>query len=295
MILNKYTEIMNHVVLTDSMRDEALGHIEKKRNAPKHRQWSWEKSLALAASFVIVMTAAILLPRLNNGPAVEGPTTYGVTESTTQSGGSVGKSSQAGKAGSEGWSSNGTAGGNQTAGSGSQSRVSDRSGRGRSGGKPASGSPGGKEREAESGPRLMGTPAHDESVQSVGPQSVNSRSALEQRMGHRLKMPAVTPFSASQFLYTDYGDGMGSVTETNGNSEVETRMAKLSDTRDPSGDYTSYDTTKVKNINGYSVTLKGNDGKYQLAVWNDGTYSYSVRSKKPLTEAELTELVRSMK
>lgn len=291
MILNKYTEIMNHVVLTDSMRDEALDHIRKKQNAPKHRQWSWEKSLALAASFVIVMTAAILLPRLNNGPAVEGPTTYDVTESTTSSGGSVGKGTQAGGSGTAARSSEGSTAGKSAEGT-RQPRGSHQSGSARSGGKAASESPGGEE---DQGPMLMGTPANEESVQSAGPQNVNSRSALEQRMGHRLKMPAAVPFSASQFLYTDYGDGMGGVTESGGNSEVETRMAKLSDTGDPSGDYTSYNTTKVKTINGHSVTLKGNDGKYQLAVWNDGTYSYSVRSNRPLTEAELTELVRSMK
>lgn len=264
MILNKYNQIMDRLVLSEPMRDEALQNIRKKRTAPKPRQWSWEKSLALAASFVIVLTAAILLPRLNSGPEVEGPATFGVTQGTTRSGGSVNKTRQT-------------------------------TGAAESGTEETASQPGREISEKAAPAGAVDNSAGLESVQAIGPQETNSRAELERRMGHNLKMPAVLPFSASQFLYTDYGDGMGGVTETAGGREVETRMAKLSDTKDPSGDYTVYNTTKVKTINGHAVTLKGNDGMYQLAVWNDGVYSYSVRSNEPLTEADITAVVSSMK
>lgn len=291
---------MNRVVLTESMRDSALKNVRKKRSAPKARQWSWEKSLVLAASFVIVLTAAIVFPNLNRGPEVEGPVTYGVTQSATQSGGSVNRRQPAGPVAGrtnrsaqngEGRESYGQQAGASNTGqnTGRQGTVQQSNGQ-----LAGSGQPSLKSASPQRGPVLES--ANDESsVQAIGPQTVNSRSALERRIGHRLKMPSVLPFSASQFLYTDYGDGMGGVTESSGNSEIETRMAKISDTKDPSGDYTVYNTTKVKNIKGRAVTLKGNDGRYQLAVWNDGVYSYSIRSNKPLTEAEMIELVRSMK
>lgn len=278
--MNKYTEIMNHVVLTGTLRDAALENIQKKRNAPKKRQWSWEKSLVLAASFVIVLTAAIVFPNLNRGPDVEGPVTYGVTESATQQGGSVNTGD-----GTQQRDSNASPSGTKAAGQ--ERRGSSQPGQ------PVlkNASP-----QTESAPGVGSVEtANEESVQAVGPQDVNSRSALEQRMGRRMRMPAVLPFSPNQFLFTDYGDGMGGVTETSGNNEVETRTARLSDTSDPSGDYSVYKDTKAVTINGQAVTLKGNDGKYQVAVWNDGTYSYSVRSNKPLTEAELTAIVSSMK
>lgn len=35
-------------------------------------------------------------------------------------------------------------------------------------------------------------------------------------------------------------------------------------------------------IGGYDVTVKGNDGRCSLAIWSDGTYSYSIQ----MTEAE---------
>lgn len=287
--MNKYTEIMNRVVLTDAMRDTALENIQKKRNTPKKRQWSWEKSLVLAASFVIVLTAAIVFPNINRGPDVEGPVTYGVTESATQQGGSVNKpqpnQSQPGSTGAASQSGNGSQKAAQTA-----SGVQSNDGRIEN----SAGQPVLKSASPQNNANTVET-ANEESVQAMGPQEVNSRSALEQRMGRRLRMPTVLPFSANQFLFTDYGDGMGGVTETSGNNEIETRTAKLSDTSDPSGDYNVYKDTKVKTINGHSVTLKGNDGKYQVAVWNDGTYSYSVRSNKPLTEAEITAIVSSMK
>lgn len=45
---------------------------------------------------------------------------------------------------------------------------------------------------------------------------------------------------------------------------------------DISGDYTKYSDVKTEKIGDWDVTLKGNDGKVVLAVWNDGTYSYSI-------------------
>ena len=39
------------------------------------------------------------------------------------------------------------------------------------------------------------------------------------------------------------------------------------------------------------MTLKGEDGRFSLAIWADGGYTYSVRTDTPLSAAELTALV----
>lgn len=45
---------------------------------------------------------------------------------------------------------------------------------------------------------------------------------------------------------------------------------------DNSGDWSEYPAQKSLTVNGCAVTLKGEADSYTLAVWQDGTYSYSL-------------------
>ncbi len=61
---------------------------------------------------------------------------------------------------------------------------------------------------------------------------------------------------------------------------------------DVSGDHTAYDIEEAANINGAAVTFKGFTGEgYHLAVWTKGGRSFSVKSRKALTFAELQNIV----
>lgn len=51
---------------------------------------------------------------------------------------------------------------------------------------------------------------------------------------------------------------------------------KAKETNDISGDYNEYAETDVMDIDGVEVALKGNDGLYNLAIWQNGDYSYSL-------------------
>ena len=51
-----------------------------------------------------------------------------------------------------------------------------------------------------------------------------------------------------------------------------------------------YGQERTVAVNGRSVTLKGEDGRFSLAIWADGGYTYSVRTDTPLSAAELTAL-----
>jgi len=42
------------------------------------------------------------------------------------------------------------------------------------------------------------------------------------------------------------------------------------------------------------VTLKGTDGAYELAVWNDGSYSYAV-STVEMSESEFVKIIEAVK
>lgn len=52
------------------------------------------------------------------------------------------------------------------------------------------------------------------------------------------------------------------------------RMAR--GTQDVSGDYQVYAEETTRTVDGRDVTLKGEDGTVSLAVWNDGTYTWSL-------------------
>lgn len=61
---------------------------------------------------------------------------------------------------------------------------------------------------------------------------------------------------------------------------------------DNSGDYNEYTQTKKIQIESVIINIKGNDGKYNLAIWNDGTYSYSVNLSTPLSEKQFIKLLK---
>ena len=64
---------------------------------------------------------------------------------------------------------------------------------------------------------------------------------------------------------------------------------------DISGDYTEYTESKEVDSKGRKVTLKGEDGTYSLALWEENGFSYAVKAQeKPMTEEEILEIVKAV-
>ena len=64
---------------------------------------------------------------------------------------------------------------------------------------------------------------------------------------------------------------------------------------DISGDYTEYTESKEVDFEGRKVTLKGEAGKYSLALWEENGFSYAVKAQeKPMTEEEILEIVKAV-
>lgn len=61
---------------------------------------------------------------------------------------------------------------------------------------------------------------------------------------------------------------------------------------DNSGDYNEYTQTNKIQIGSSVINIKGNDGKYDLAIWNDGTYSYSINLSTALDEKQFIKLLK---
>lgn len=86
---------------------------------------------------------------------------------------------------------------------------------------------------------------------------------------------------------------MVQVDYTSGEAEVLIRKAASQD--DPSGDYNVYDKEETVNVGDLSVTMKGNSDSMNLAVWNDGEYSYSVYTSAGMSQEMLAEIVSQVK
>lgn len=81
----------------------------------------------------------------------------------------------------------------------------------------------------------------------------------------------------------------------NGEQEVA-RIRKGNALDDISGVYTEYDDIRNEQIDGREVTMKGQDGQYELAVWKDGNYSYAVLlGEAGVSRDEMAALVKSVK
>lgn len=78
------------------------------------------------------------------------------------------------------------------------------------------------------------------------------------------KIQVVEDETIQVFYRTDAEDG------------AEVLIRKSSNSGDASGDYNDYAETSEADVDGHTVTLRGNDGTVSLATWSDGTYSYSI-------------------
>ena len=64
---------------------------------------------------------------------------------------------------------------------------------------------------------------------------------------------------------------------------------------DISGDYTEYAESKEVDSEGRKVTLKGEAGRYSLALWEENGFSYAVNAQeKPMMEEEILEIVKAV-
>lgn len=86
---------------------------------------------------------------------------------------------------------------------------------------------------------------------------------------------------------------------TDGSDETsdEIRMRKADGEEDISGDYTAYSESNSVTANNVQVTMRGENGKINLATWTDNGYTYSigVYSGDGISVAEMSDLVAAIR
>ena len=138
----------------------------------------------------------------------------------------------------------------------------------------------------QSGPAVK-APDHITGVQEmVRAATVEELSAL---VGFALSPIPTPPFQVENTAYTAY---RGELAEIRWQGEGETAVFRKSlGEEDNSGDYTMYSEEKEVAVGNLTVTLKGDDGAYPLAVWSDDGYACSLRVTCAMTVEEWTSVL----
>lgn len=116
---------------------------------------------------------------------------------------------------------------------------------------------------------------------------------LSEAVGFTVKELQDIPFHIETIRYTSFWGDLAEIEYNGKSSTVVFRMAFRDE--DVSGDYSEYTLIGNHKINGYDVTTKGIDGKYNLAVWQHEGFSYSISISNGISEIDLLKMVQSVK
>ena len=140
-------------------------------------------------------------------------------------------------------------------------------------------------------PRLVSKPSQEEPETMIanGMVEVTSREELSEAVGFPVKAAQTLPFFPQSVLYPSYWGEMAQTDYANGPESACFRQSP--GTQDNSGDWNEYPAQETIEVSGSTVTLKGEKDAYTLAVWSDGTYSYSLSLTAGQTAEVWTHIV----
>ena len=72
-------------------------------------------------------------------------------------------------------------------------------------------------------------------------------------------------------------------------------IRKAAGTEDISGDYNEYPEIYNVTVSEREVTMKGTDGKVNVAVWNTDDYSYAITASDAVTSEYMINLIENTK
>ena len=120
----------------------------------------------------------------------------------------------------------------------------------------------------------------------------NSADALSDAIGFKVYEVKTFPFDVEQTLYTSFWETLAQISYTGKDKILVFRMSAGSE--DNSGDYNEYSEVKNFSAGDYTVTIKGDNGQYSLAVWEYGGYTYSINIPDGSSEEEILKIVFSV-
>lgn len=120
----------------------------------------------------------------------------------------------------------------------------------------------------------------------------NTLAGAEKQTGFYITLPDAIG-SSNNKIYRAMNDEMLEVIYVNGEDETG-RIRKARGSEDISGDYNEYAETETVSVGSITVTLKGDAGQYTLAIWTDGSYSYSLSLSDGLSLSDWQTIMNSI-
>lgn len=117
-----------------------------------------------------------------------------------------------------------------------------------------------------------------------------SLQELSDIVGFEINEEFSLPFEPDEILYTSYWQDLAEIEYSGEGQSAIYRVSR--GTEDNSGDFTEYDSSTEIIAAGCSVVLRGDDGRYTLAIWTDGEFSYSLSLSQAVTEEDWCEVLR---
>lgn len=128
-------------------------------------------------------------------------------------------------------------------------------------------------------------------VTSEGITEYASLTELEKAVGFDMPELEALPFETAETMYTN-AFGIARI-DYYGSSEERITISKgKDDGTDVSGDYNEYSSVIEETVDGITVTLKGNEESYNLAIWTDGEYAYAISANPGISYEIIMKMIQ---
>ena len=122
----------------------------------------------------------------------------------------------------------------------------------------------------------------------------SSAKELSQKIGFTISdIPSsLIPFKVSERTYYDCGDGLAEIQYYSDTAQSVVYRKQSVQNADISGDYTEYSDVITMKVQSIDICFKGEKGKYNLATWSKGNYSYSLYFSEAITEKKFQNILK---
>ena len=122
----------------------------------------------------------------------------------------------------------------------------------------------------------------------------SSAKELSENIGFQIKdIPTkILPYKISEKQYYNYGDGLAEIQYVSEKAQYIVYRKQSISNADISGDYSEYSDIATVKIRSFDIRLKGEKGKYNLATWSKGSYSYSLYFSDAITEKNFQNILK---
>lgn len=148
-----------------------------------------------------------------------------------------------------------------------------------------------KDKDSSNSDSTTGMLSEDENAEFA---EYSSAKELSKNIGFQITdIPTkILPYKISEKLYYNYGDGLAEIQYVSEKAQYIVYRKQSVSNADISGDYSEYSDVTTMKVQSVNICLKGEQNKYNLAIWSKGKYSYSLYFSDAITEKNFQNILK---